>query len=76
MPRPLCGIAGVKCLSPGHNNTLPNSETKPRVNNLAVADLCFYPLNCTAASWDDSVKCLYQGHNSDMPNVSIKLATL
>ena len=34
-----CGIIGVKCLAQVHNDALPNSETEPRVDYLAVANL-------------------------------------
>ena len=52
-----------KGLSQERNDALPNSGTKPRVDN-TVANLCSYPLSCTSASWDISVLCLSQGHNS------------
>ena len=56
----------MKCLSQRHNNTLPSSRTKPKADNLAIANLHSYPLSCTTASWDDSIKCLSQGHNSTL----------
>ena len=62
--RPRKGNIGVKCLSQGHNDTLPSSGTKLRADNLVIANLCSYPLSCTAANWDDGVNCLYQGQNS------------
>ena len=46
---------GVKCLSQGHNDALPSSETELRVDNLVVANLHSHPLSVTAASWDESV---------------------
>ena len=42
---PGCGSVSVKCLSQRHNNALPSSETVPRVDNLAVANLRSYPLS-------------------------------
>ena len=53
----LIWIIGIKCLFQRHNDTLPKSETEQRVDNLAVANLHFYPLSCTAVGWNDSVKC-------------------
>ena len=39
---------------PRHSDSLPSSG-KQKVDNLAVTNLRFYPLSCTAASWDISV---------------------
>ena len=39
-----------------HNDSLPSLGTKTRVNNFAVANLCFCPLSGTADSWVFSVK--------------------
>ena len=47
-----------------HNDRLPSSRTETRVNNLAVADLRSYPLNCSAASWDISNNCFSPAPNT------------
>ena len=52
------GSIGVKSFFLEHNDALPISETGPKVNNLATANLHSYPISCTAASWDASVKGL------------------
>ena len=72
---PRHGGIGVKCLSQGHNDTLPSSGRKPRADDLAIANLPYNPLSCTAASWDISVKCLSQEQRVG-PIVGIELATL
>ena len=59
-----CEIIGVKCLSQEHNDVLPGSGTKHKVDNFAIANLRFYPLSCIAASWDESVKGTSQRHNN------------
>ena len=60
-----------------HNNALHSSETEPRVDNLAIANMSSYPLSCTAASWDDCVKCLFpRTQQRVMPSVGIELAIL
>ena len=48
----------------GHNDTLPSVETKPRADNLTIANLYSYPLSCTDVNMDDSIKCLSQRHKS------------
>ena len=53
------GSIGMKCLFQGHNDTLRSSQTKPRADNLAIANLHFILLICTPASWDDGIKCLF-----------------
>ena len=47
-------IKGVKCHSLGHNDALSSSGTEPKVDNLTVANLRFYPPSCIAAGGDDS----------------------
>ena len=47
---PLYGSISATSLSHGHNDTLPTSGTEPRVDNLAVANLCSKPPSCTAAT--------------------------
>ena len=42
---------------------------KLRVNNLAIANLCSYPMKCNASCWDDSAKCLSQERNSALCTV-------
>ena len=54
----------MECLSQGHINTMPCSRTELRVDNLAVVNLHYYPLSCTAASRDIDVNCVFQEHNS------------
>ena len=41
---------GIKCLSQGHNDTLPDLGTETEAYNLAIAYLHSYPLSCTATS--------------------------
>ena len=52
---PRYGNIGGMCLAQEHNDTLPSSGSEPRVNNLAVAKFCSYPLRCTTACRNDSV---------------------
>ena len=47
---PRYGSVYVMCRYQGHNDILPSSRTKIRVDNLAFANLCSYPLSCTAAT--------------------------
>ena len=43
------GSISAKCLSQEHNNPLSSSGAQPKVYNLAVAKLRFYPLSCNGA---------------------------
>ena len=53
------------------SETKPSSETEPRVDKLAIASGCSYPLIYAAASWKKTAKCSFQGHSRDMPSVNI-----
>ena len=54
----------MKCLSQGHDDALHFTGTELRADNLAIANLCVFPLSVTATNWDNGVEILSQGHYS------------
>ena len=78
---PRYGSVYVMCRYQGHNNTLLSSRTKIRVDNLAFANLCSYPLSCTAATVEILGLSVFlrdttARHAHIVGIVGIKLATL
>ena len=71
------GSTGVKRFSRGHNDTLPTLETEPGDDNLAIANFFSYTLNCTVASWNESVEVPFpRTQQRIISSVGIELATL
>ena len=51
MAWPRYGSVGVKCLSQEHNDKLLSSGTEPRADNVAIVNVRYYSLSCTAAAY-------------------------
>ena len=47
-----------------------------RVDNLALANLRFYPLRCAVDSWDASVRCLPKDKTTHYAGAGIEITTL